>query len=183
MTDKGYLLAELSEATGVEGRTIRHWVSNGVVPGPNRMGPRARYPEEALDRVRAVSAMRDVHRMSLSDVRREVLDGDPARMATYATEASSGAPPRSAAADYLASLGAEPSRAAPPPRHGFRALEDALPKGVPKAGRPTRAEEWLRVPITPDVELGVRGPLDPEARARIERCADLIRSILAGHAP
>jgi hypothetical protein len=36
------------------------------------------------------------------------------------------------------------------------------------------------MPVTPDVEISVRGPLDAEQRARLERCADLLRDILLG---
>ncbi|MBD0271032.1 MAG: hypothetical protein ICV73_03795, partial [Acetobacteraceae bacterium] len=48
------------------------------------------------------------------------------------------------------------------------------------AARKARAEEWLRIPVTPDVELAVRGRPDAGQRARLERCADLIRGILLG---
>ena len=66
------------------------------------------------------------------------------------------------------------------PRHGLEALEHQL--GIDRAppARKARAEEWLRLSITPEVEVTVRGPIDPEARARLERCADLIRDILLG---
>jgi len=66
------------------------------------------------------------------------------------------------------------------PRHGFEALEHQLGIDRVTPARQARAEEWLRLPITPDVELTVRGPLDPEARARLERCVDLVRNILLG---
>jgi hypothetical protein len=62
---------------------------------------------------------------------------------------------------------------------GFEALEQRLGPGR-ASPRKARAEEWLRIPVTPEVELAARGPLDAEARARLERCADLIRDILLG---
>jgi len=66
------------------------------------------------------------------------------------------------------------------PRHGFEALEHQLGIDRVSPASKARAEEWVRLSITPEVELTVRGPLDPEARARLERCADLIRNILLG---
>lgn len=66
------------------------------------------------------------------------------------------------------------------PKHGLEALEHQLSIDRAAPTRQARAEEWLRLSITPEVELAVRGPLDPEARARLERCADLIRNILLG---
>lgn len=70
----------------------------------------------------------------------------------------------------------------PSPPSGFEALERRL--GEARQGKPpprkAKAEEWLRLSITPDVELAIRGPLDAEQRARLERCADLVRDILLG---
>lgn len=90
--------------------------------------------------------------------------------ASMPTMAEAVVPPRTAAAADNSS----PS--------GFEALERRLAEG--RAGRPparkARAEEWLRIPITPDVELALRGPLDAEQRARLERCAALVRDILLG---
>jgi hypothetical protein len=67
-----------------------------------------------------------------------------------------------------------------PPASGFEALEHRLGQGRTEPARKARAEEWLRLPITPDVELAIRGRLDAEQRTRLERCADLIRDILLG---
>jgi hypothetical protein len=104
------------------------------------------------------------------------------------------APRPEAALDYLRSLrsraaapAADMAASAPPPAsapaapRGFEALEDRLAasRTAPPA-RKARGEDWLRIPVTPDVELHVRGRLDAEARARLERCADLVRDILLG---
>ena len=69
------------------------------------------------------------------------------------------------------------------PPTGFEALERRLAQARPEPARKARAEDWLRIPVTPDVELAVRGRLDAEQRARLERCADLIRDILLGRDP
>ena len=76
----------------------------------------------------------------------------------------------------------KPSAALSPPT-GFEALERRLGQARPEAARKARGEDWLRIPVTPDVELAVRGCLDAEQRARLERCADLIRDILLGRDP
>ena len=100
-------------------------------------------------------------------------------------------PSASSALDYIDALRAgpqAPSRSAllmdepltPQPLQGFDALEHRLGQGRAPPARKARAEEWLRIPITPDVEFSVRAPLDAEQRVRLERCADLIRDILLG---
>lgn len=57
-------------------------------------------------------------------------------------------------------------------------LGNIYPQWSPK--RKSRGESWVRIPITPDLELGVRGTRSPEELAKLEHLADLIREILVG---
>ena len=154
----------------------------------------------------AVRALRDLTGMPLAEIRKELLVAGPERIRDYAGRLSglqtsvyelgsnTPRPSVSSAADYLGELrrrtwasSASPvmsSSTAPPsrplPQQGFEALEHRLSQSIREPARKARAEEWLRIPITPDVELTVRAPLEAEQRARLERCADLIRDILLG---
>ena len=190
-------LADLAAASGLQPRTIRSWVAQGLLPAPLNRGPNARYPAETLIRLLAIRAMREVLRKPLAEIRQELLVATPETLQALAdkagglspepTEMASGA--ASSALDYirglreasapLAASTAVPHRALKAPASGFEALEQRLGRSRP-APRKARGEEWLRIPVTPDVEFAVRGPLDAEARARLERCADLIRDILLG---
>lgn len=217
-------LAELAAASGLLPRTLRSWVTQGLLPGPLSRGPFARYPADTLERVLAIRAMRELLGMPLAAIRQELLVATPEQIHAHAAKATGLAPepaepaaPSSAASSgsalsYLQGLrsgqatpkppppapmmrmAAPPPRAdaappalasaayEPPPPSGFEALERRLAEG--RTGKPSarkaRAEEWLRIPVTPDVELAIRGPLDAEQRARLERCADLVRDILLG---
>ncbi|MTW18368.1 MerR family transcriptional regulator [Rhodoplanes serenus] len=191
-------LADLAASSGLEPRTIRSWVAQGLLPPPLSRGPAARYPADTLSRLLAIRTMRDALGMSLTDIRKELLVASPEQIAAYASRAETVAKPSqatgnpaSSALDYIASLRARAPQPAPfltaeatPPRPrtatGIEALEHRLGQGRPEPARKARAEEWLRIPVTPDVELTVRGPLDAEQRMRLERCADLIRDILLG---
>ena len=111
-------LTELSERSGVETRTLRSWIAQGVVPGPETVGRNARYSSAALTRARAAKAMRDIYNMSLPAIRQDLLTADDARIESYAamarpeTKSAPGAPTAPAirppggtsAADYLHSL-------------------------------------------------------------------------------
>ena len=192
-------LSDLAAASGIEARTIRSWVAQGLLPAPLSRGPAARYPADTLERVLAIRAMRDALGMPLSEIRKELLVATPEQIRTFASRAPSSAqkalaaPDASSALDYISALRAQsqvsyslpPSAAASlaaPSLQGFEALEHHLGQGRAEPARKARAEEWLRIPITPDVELTVRAPLDAEQRVRLERCADLIRDILLGRA-
>lgn len=76
-----------------------------------------------------------------------------------------------------------PSLDAPPPsssRSGLDGLEQRLGGPKPTLQRRSRVEEWLRIPITPDLELSARGPLGDEQKAQLDRIAALIRTIITG---
>ncbi len=200
-------LAELAAASRVDARTIRSWVAQGLLPGPTSRGPLARYPAGALERLLAILGMREELGMALAAIRQELLVATPEQLRSHAAKGAEHAarrpatapppPPRGSALDYLQALRApapppprmaapEPlaskpfASAMPEPANGFEALEQYLGARGSRPQRKARAEEWLRIPITPDVELAVRGRLDAEQRARLERCADLVRDILLG---
>jgi DNA-binding transcriptional MerR regulator len=202
-------LAELAAASGLEPRTIRSWVAGGLIPGPRSRGPGARYPADTLERLMAIRGMRDRLGMPLAAIRQELLVATAEQLQAHAERAADlepepaqPAPAASSALDYLRGLrarsasaprmDASPSPPPPPgprqqslalPPTGFEALERRLGQARPGPARKARSEDWLRIPVTPDVELAVRGRLDAEQRARLERCADLIRDILLGRDP
>jgi len=235
MTDEPLTLSELAERTGVEMRTLRSWIQQGLVPGPDSVGRNARYASAALIRARAVKAMRDIYGLPLSSIRQDLLAADEKRIAAYAAmagpaaappggpgeqlgspaPAAAPAPSGSTAADYLRGLrssgvyGAEPPLAgsarimtstpnslasmpegllgsAPAPSSGSRLtrLAEGLERiaGVRPSRRKVKGEVRLHIPITPDVELTVRGEHSPEEIARFEQVADLLRVILTGGA-
>ena len=192
MSQVEHTLAELAEASGLQPRTIRSWVAQDLLPAPLSRGPAARYPADTLERLLAVRAMRERLGMPLVAIRQEMLVASTEQIRAYAAMSMGLAPENleptgqaaSSALDYLRGLRerteAKPPSAAPMPAAGFEALVHRLADGRAEPVRKTRAEEWLRIPVTPDVELAVRGHLDAEQRTRLERCADLIRDILLG---
>jgi DNA-binding transcriptional MerR regulator len=215
-------LTELAERSGVETRTLRSWIAQGVVPGPETVGRNARYSPAALTRARAAKAMRDLYNMSLPAIRQDLLTADDARIESYAamagpeTESAQGEPTTPAirppsgtsAADYLHNLrrvgvfgsdapaSASPKagvnvRPEPPPAVSVQQkdsrlirLAEALERiaGARPARRKARAEVRLHIPITPDIELTIRGDQTSEEIARFEQIADLLRALLTGGA-
>jgi DNA-binding transcriptional MerR regulator len=224
MTEASLTLSQLAECAEVEVRTLRSWIQQGILPGPETVGRNARYPPEALTRARAVKAMRDLYGLSLPAIRQDLLAADEGKIKAYAAmalpapllaeslKASTPAPPPggSSAADYLRSLrtagvfgAGEPRRAAfaqaapaaPTSVHAVReglvASESRLAKlaealeriaGARPPRRKSKGEVKLHIPITPDLELTVRGDHSPEEIGRFELIADLLRVILTGGA-
>lgn len=68
-------IQELAEKSGIEPRTIRSYVSQGIIPGPDTRGRAARYPHESLARLKLFTLLRDAHRDLSVDAIRRLIDG------------------------------------------------------------------------------------------------------------
>jgi DNA-binding transcriptional MerR regulator len=241
--EDGFSLQELADQSGVEPRTIRSYVERGLLPGPETLGRGARYPAEALDRLRVMQLLRDANRdLTLDQIRVLLQSLSPALVADIAsgrqriagvvdTDAAPPAGGHGEALAYLQALrggaatslpGARRAAVPPPPaaatdRSAHQqsllpmasaaaaadapAVRDAsVPygeltllaeaaraltalAGAPMAARPVRAETWLRIPITPDIELSVRAVYGDDELAHLHRIGDALRRLLTQGAP
>lgn len=223
MSENEFTLEELSERTGVEARTLRSWVSEGLLSPPFKAGRGARYPASNADRALAVRALKDVHGLSLSEIGRRFMMATEDQIREWALEAGATSAPRGSARDYLSRIQARSSKPLPAPRStdihpksAFMAepqfeppaasflrkphpglnseertadlanierlilqLEKVLETPAP---RRSRGSIWTRISVTPDLELSVRGDLEPRERILFEQLADQFRAILTGRA-
>lgn len=221
MSENEITLEELSERTGVEARTLRSWVSEGLLAPPSKTGRGARYPASNADRALAVRMLKDLHGLSLSEIGRRFLMATEDEIREWALAAGPTSAPRGSARDYLsriqgrgikplaaqtlmdtepqASFLSEPKFERPPTRFPFKAhlslrgedrtadlanierlilkLEQVLETPAP---RRSRGAIWTRISVTPDLELSVRGDLEPRERILFEQLADQFRAILTG---
>jgi len=201
MSDDDLSLDDLSDLSGVERRTLRSWVAEGLLSPPVKMGRGAMYPRANLDRALAIKALRDIHGETRTAIRERLLSASDRDIRRLAEEAgplvAAAMPPPSSARAYLARLQEvqpEPRRPPVPPRASAASEAPAAPTTagleallavleartrVPTGIRARGAARY-HIPITPDLELSVRGEISPQERAMLERIADLIRAILTG---
>src|SRR4051812_16055901 len=149
--NSGHTLDELARQAGIEPRTIRSWIDQGLLAGPSRRGRGARYAADQLERLLAIKALRDLYGMSLAAARQELLTADAAKLRGYAAQASSSgntvaasaAPSGSSALDYLRALRQVPEPSAQPDAP----LASPTPSGPPAArsGVDRLAEELERL--------------------------------------
>jgi len=78
-------LAELAEESGVPARTIRFYISRGLLPGPLSAGRGAVYSDEHMERLEAIRKLQ-AKGLTLAEVGR-ALGGDKAREALPAPSA------------------------------------------------------------------------------------------------
>ncbi len=195
-------LDDLVAASGINARTIRSWIDQGIVPRPLTTGPRAAYPADALPRLLAAKTLRYGHGMSLPDIRQELTNAPFARIEELAARAAAATPlpeaggSGSGALQYLAGLRkagvfrgvdvpkvreteAEPAAASALERLAA-SMEALAGDRRPPRAKPSRAKTQTVFPVTPDVEIVVRGELGPEETALYERIAEHFRTILTG---
>ena len=211
-------------------RTIRNYITQGLLRGPDSLGRNARYTDYHLKRLKLIKQMKLVLNLSLSEIRRllntvganeDLTFGDIKLAAgsmpddeteTESSEMSEAMAPMSAPLP-ASSLEAEPEQDELSALDFIRqrkALTEGTPalrqRGRHRSGRPapvagpiedllqqlrdllahaavtrkTRGEEWVRLQITPDIEIHVRGHLSSEQLAGFEELSDMMRHILLG---
>ena len=218
--DHPLTLYELSERTGIEARTLRSWVADGLLVAPDKSGRGATYPGINLDRVKAVLALKG--RKSMAEIARMFLTASDDQVRDWAAgRLPEDREERGSALDYLSRVHMRPDASAESSllsskaprredgqgwspekqlrgRHtGFerdslfnqnfgdlaalerlvRQLDQLLNGSLLKR---VRGETWTRLSVTRDLELSVRGSLEPEELAQFELLASQLRSILTG---
>jgi DNA-binding transcriptional MerR regulator len=192
-----YNLRALARLLGLQPRTIRHYIQEGLVAGPASGGRYAEYGQAHVERLRAVQILRDRRGMRLQDIRRYLLSLDDEQIRSLPAQ---GLPEQSGSAGsalaYLQSLGVASGVAAPPAALSSGAVPAAAALPVAGAGalrlepraaagpapRKARAAIWYRLPITPDLEFCVRGPCTEDELSRYERLAAQLRQQILGGA-
>ncbi len=190
--DVRYSLTELADLAGVTPRTVRYYLSSGLLPGVGQSGPGSKYGEEHLGRLRLIRRLQRDH-LPLAEIRRrlEGLDDDAVRGLAEADDAP---PPPDSALDYIRSVLASPRPApAGPAVFALSASAPAPPlasKGTPArvaelvgeysspTTNPVERSQWERVVLAPDVELHVRRPLSRTQNKRVDRLVTIARELL-----
>jgi len=228
MEKDGITLEELSARTGVEVRTLRSWVSEGLLSPPYKSGRGATYPASNVARALAVRALKEMHGMSFAEIGRRFMlasdeqirdwgrprerkvEGDSARdylrRLRLRLDTGAGAEDAPAPMMHQDAPSPDPAPLAPEPPEPFLSASMAPPsefaaEAAPgpsdlarmerlifelgrlldgPAPRRSRGTIWTRISVTPDLEISVRGDLDPIERDIFEQLADQLRAILTG---
>src|SRR5262249_15581275 len=166
-TAEGLTIDALAERVDVPVRTIRFYISQGLLPGPGARGKSATYSEEHVIRLRLIRRLAD-QRVPLTKIADLVgdLPLDEARTLLSREEqeaAEYGGSPK----DYVAALlrDAQAAKSSPVPLHkapgsvvsepqrpAAASSDVALPELAPSASTHT----WQRWTLAPGIELHVR---------------------------
>lgn len=190
-TDPRYSLTELADLAGVTPRTVRYYMSQGLLPSPGSSGPGAKYDDAHLGRLRLVRKLQREH-LPLAEIRQRLEGLDDTTIATLAEEPAA-AHPQDSALDYIRRVLGPPqvqpnrtlARKAPPMQAYTLAAEPAaeVPPPTtlsvePAPGRSFERSQWERIPLAPDIELHVRRPLPRPLAKQVDRLVSIARDLL-----
>jgi len=178
-----YSLSELADLVGVTPRTIRFYITQGLMPGVGVPGPGAKYDDGHLARLRVIKRLQAEHQ-PLAEIRRQLETLDDATITALAAKAAP-EPPADSALDYIRRLTAptQPSRAlylreaGPPLAAAQPSPSPELHQGNPATPRLERSQ-WERIDLAPDIELHIRRPLPRSTAKRVDRLIEIARDLL-----
>jgi DNA-binding transcriptional MerR regulator len=198
-TDPRYSLTELADLAGVTPRTVRYYISQGLLPSPGASGPGAKYDDTHLGRLRLVRRLQREH-LPLAEIRQRLTGLDDTAIATLAEAPAAVADPQDSALDYIRRvLGPRPvtpkrlmAGLEPPPAYTLagepRNVESRpvtpparspITLGVePAPGRNFERSQWERIPLAPDIELHVRRPLPRPLAKQVDRLVSIAHDLL-----
>lgn len=183
-----YSLTELADLGAVTPRTIRYYISQGLLRGPATTGPGAKYDDTDLARLRLIKRLQREHQ-PLADIRNH-LDRLGDEEILRSVEETTPMPAESAL-DYIRRV-TTPHRLGEPatPVYGLMSPDHAttaVDAAVPASGAPEPApsddvrlerSQWDRIDLAPDVELHVRRPLARSTAKRVDRLISIARDLL-----
>ncbi|MFN2432725.1 MAG: MerR family transcriptional regulator [Gemmatimonadota bacterium] len=177
--DSSYSLPELSGLAGVTPRTVRYYISQGLLPSPATTGPGAQYTETHLNRLQLVKQMQRRH-LPLAEIRNRLAALSDDQVASALAQKPD--PPAGTAFDYVRSVLASKGGGATAPL--LRVAESAQSLASPRveASQPDRSS-WDRIALTPDIELHVRRPLSRPDNRLVSRLIDFARKLLQENQP
>jgi DNA-binding transcriptional MerR regulator len=179
--EEGLTIEELAARVGVPVRTVRFYITEGLLPGPGARGRGASYGREHLLRLRLVRRLAE-RRVPIAEIRETLTRLSTSEVAALLEEEARKAaelqqtPPATSPRAYVAAL----------LKHS-RTDAGETPKGrppaVPDAPHAGSESSWRRMELAPGVELHVRGDAAVRQRDLIARISAAAGEPRAPRAP
>ena len=193
--DPTYTISELADLAGVTPRTVRYYLSQGLLPSAGQTGPGTRYSESHLARLRVIRGLQSEH-LPLAEIRRRLSEVDDDQVVALAEQDAPGPPPDSALEYVRAVLRETPapyertllrativapapsSPLAPVPSTAVPTSAERLGESLHSTAKPGERSQWERIVLATDVELHIRRPLGRTQNKRVDRLVTIARELL-----
>ena len=192
-----YTIADLARLSGVNVRTIRYYLAQGLLPAVGQSGPGSKYDPGHLARLRLIRRLQGEH-LPLAEIRRRLDDLADDEIRDLAGRQDP-APPTGSALDYLRIVlgdgpGGGPGQsrllrtALPPPalaadHAGAPHGATLAPPSVQDTASPLERSQWERIALAPDIELHIRRPLSRAQNKGVDRLVTIARELLEEDRP
>ena len=150
-----YSIGELADRAGVSTRTIRYYVSEGLLPPPAGAGPNSRYTDAHLEQLAVIGRLKEQY-LPLKEIRRRLIGQGMPDAGIY-READADRSPASYQLEDRDERAPQLS-----PRVAYRQINEPFDQTMsysdslseaPPVALANESATWRRVPITPDAEL------------------------------
>ena len=174
-----YSLTELADLAAVTPRTIRYYISQGLLRGVATAGPGAKYDDADLARLRLIKRMQRDHQ-PLAEIRTHLEELGDAEILMSSEPAAT--VPEDSALDYIKRVTGT-HRVGEAPTPSYMRIADQQPVPSQPAPIPTddvrlERSHWERINLAPDVELHIRRPLARSTAKRVDRLISIARDLL-----
>lgn len=183
----GYSIEDLASRVGVPVRTVRFYIAEGLLPGPESRGKAAHYGESHLLRLQVIRRLVEQriplkaipdYLDRLSPVEQEALlaaDDGASAAPELATPGNAEAGMSQAILDELVQRARLHRQAASPAARPGQFIVTSPPTAAPP---PKPGEAWERWEIAPGIELHMRRELAERHHARIQALLPRLRSLM-----
>ena len=205
MTEEQLLIGELAKRAGVSVRTIRYYISEGLLPAPDTKGRYAAYDERYIARIRLIQHWKKAY-LPLREIRARLdalSEQDIQDQVEKAVDISPAPSIADSAEDYISRV-MQPKRpsmkkAVPAPRDMDQmlvvhsdALQELEPSFLRSQGSSTSLRliameqvaepfapdsRWLHLTLTDGVELHIRQPISPAVQDKVEKLIKFARRL------
>ena len=184
-------LEDLVNMSGLPMRTVRFYIQEGLLPGPDSRGKNARYTEEHLERLEWIQRLKEHHR-PLREIRvvlnnmtpgeiKALLDGQD-KMQEYLSNfnvkgevAFEHLPVGNSALDYIRSVEGKGGKTQEATDQTVN-LNLSAPVSVSPSSIDIR-ESWQRIVIGDGIELNFKMPIRSEDKTRIDELITFARQL------
>jgi len=193
-------IEDLAESSGLSLRTLRYYMSEGLLPGPDTAGKYASYSQEHLDRLAMIQRLKKLH-LPLKEIRHlleNMTEEDMGKILKYQddfsletrakqtrnTKEASKPEENLNALEYIRELEKRQTRvrriAESPPAYSPPEEDRSLNQEVidPSMATPrTQPERWTKIILAEGVELNIREPLAKKLSKEIGALAALAEKL------
>ncbi len=151
-----YLIGELAEKSGVSVRTIRYYISEGLLPSPDIRGRYSMYDEGYLKRIQLIKRLKDAY-LPIKEIKHKLETQTEAELEEFLTlfkEKNAGQD----ALDYIQNISAQPKlmKKAPSPSPMRMSAARVEEKAAAPIYPSPEEIQWVRIKIMDGVELHIQ---------------------------